>query len=223
MVEATALMQERFPEVELHIIGQFSPQTFEAVIRRRVQELGISDRVHIHGRLPLDDALLRVAKCDIGLALLHPDPNYLESLPTKMFEYMSLRLPVVVSSFAMWQEIVEDAHCGVAVEPQSVPRIVQAIEWLHADPNRLRELGESGRAAVLERYSWDMEEKKLLSLYEQLGNRAADSTQRAASKAHRSKRQAEAASSEAAVSMSAGVEDAPVLSSESGRSSDGSP
>src|SRR5262245_15549455 len=109
MLEVTAQLLERHPEIELHVIGPFFPASFETEVRERVASLGLSGHVTFHGRLPLDVALERVSLCDIGLALLHPDPNYVDSLPTKMFEYMSLSLPVVVSDFPLWKRIVDDA------------------------------------------------------------------------------------------------------------------
>jgi len=167
MVEATALLRDRFPCVELHIIGQFFPESLQGRLLTRVAELDLTKHVRLYGRLPLDEALREVESCDIGLALPHPDPNYVDSPATKMFEYMSLRLPVVVSNFPMWKSIVDRWQCGVAVDPLSPRDIADAIAELAADPKRLRRLGENGRSAVLDHYSWTAEERKLLCIYEE--------------------------------------------------------
>jgi glycosyltransferase involved in cell wall biosynthesis len=165
MVEATALLREQFPDIQLRIIGMFFPEGFEARMRARVAELGLTDQVRLYGRLPFDAALREVERCDIGLALLHPDPNYVESLATKLFEYMWLRLPVVASNFAAWKALIERFECGVAVDPLSPASIADAVAELAADREHMQRLGENGRAAVLNHYSWQAEAQKLLSVY----------------------------------------------------------
>lgn len=179
MIEAVALLRERFPEVQLRIIGQSFPAALEGEMQRLVKSEGLEDHVHILGRLPMDAALREVRVCDIGLALLHPDPNYLESIPTKMFEYMWLRLPVVVSNFPMWCSIVDNAHCGLAVDPLSAPDIANAIAAL-CQPGVLESAGENGRAAVRGQYTWASEEGKLAAIYE----RFAETSQAVASEIH---------------------------------------
>ena len=52
-----------------------------------------------------------------GVVTFNPVPNYVNSLPIKMFEYMSAGLPVVCSDFESWKEIVEDNGCGVTADP----------------------------------------------------------------------------------------------------------
>lgn len=165
MIEAVGLLRQRFPDLELRVIGPFSPQSFRGEMSALIRKHGLSDHVRLLGRLPLDQALCELEKCDIGLAVLHPDANYLESLPTKMFDYMSLRLPVVVSNFPLWKSIVEKARCGMAVDPLRPGEIAEAIGAINISDEKLRALGENGRRAVLERYTWRVEESKLLRIY----------------------------------------------------------
>lgn len=100
-----------------------------------------------------------------GLVTLHPTTAYLDSLPVKMFEYMSAGLPVIASNFPLWREIVEGNACGVCVDPMSPHEIAAAIDYLVENPDIARTMGENGRRAVLERYNWTAEERKLLELY----------------------------------------------------------
>ncbi|MBI4722603.1 MAG: glycosyltransferase [Candidatus Stahlbacteria bacterium] len=46
--------------------------------------------------------------------------------------------------------------------------IAKAIEYLIEHPDERRKMGENGRRAVLEKYNWEEERKKLLVLYERL-------------------------------------------------------
>lgn len=122
-----------------------------------VNELGFVDRKGVRDVLGRSFA---------GLVTLHPVPNYLDALPVKMFEYMAAGIPVIASDFPLWREIIESSQCGVCVNPMKPEEIAQAVDRLVNNPAEARQLGENGRRAVLDRYNWAVEEKKLFQLYE---------------------------------------------------------
>jgi glycosyltransferase involved in cell wall biosynthesis len=85
-----------------------------------------------------------------------------------MFEYMAAGLPVIASNFPLWKEIIEGNHCGIYVNPLKPKEIAKAIEYLIKHPKEAKRMGENGRKAVLEKYNWENESKKLLKIYEEL-------------------------------------------------------
>ena len=108
----------------------------------------------------------------VGLVTLHPIINYLDALPIKLFEYMAAGIPVVASDFPLWRQIVQDADCGLCVDPLDPAAIAQAIRELLADEARAQVLGMNGRRAVEQHYQWSVEAAKLLTLYRQLAQAA---------------------------------------------------
>ncbi|RXZ43109.1 glycosyltransferase family 4 protein [Crenobacter cavernae] len=126
-----------------------------------VDDLGVLDRAGVA-------AVLREAK--VGLVTLFPTPNYVEALPIKLFEYMAAGLAVVASDFPVWRGIVDDAGCGLLVDPEDPAAIALALKQLFADPERARAMGAAGREAVQKKYSWAAESEKLVALYEKLEN-----------------------------------------------------
>ncbi len=95
-------------------------------------------------------------------------PNHVDAQPNKMFEYMSAGIPVIASDFPLWREIIEGCGCGICVDPLDPKKIAEAIDYLVDNPEIARRMGENGRKAVYDRYNWDVEEKKLLALYDSL-------------------------------------------------------
>ena len=83
----------------------------------------------------------------------------------KILDYMAAGLPVIASTFPLWKEIVIGNKCGVCVNPLEPKEIAKAIEYLIVHPDEAEKMGANGRKAVLEKYSWENEGKKLLELY----------------------------------------------------------
>ncbi len=101
----------------------------------------------------------------MGLNLMHPVPNYLDAIPTKLFEYMLSGIPVVISDFPSWREIVEKYECGIAVDPLNVEQIREAIRYLLDNPELAACMGANGIKAAREHYVWSVERQKLLEVY----------------------------------------------------------
>jgi glycosyltransferase involved in cell wall biosynthesis len=125
-------------------------------------------RVDDHGFVGRDRVREIMENAFAGVVTFLPAPNHTDSQPNKMFEYMSAGIPVIGSNFPLWREIIEGNACGVCVDPTSPPAIARALDQLYGDQETGREMGARGRAAVLERYNWDSEGKKLVALYERL-------------------------------------------------------
>lgn len=107
----------------------------------------------------------RLAQAVAGLVLLRPTTAYLESLPTKLFEYMGAGLPVIASDFPVWRKIIETHECGVLVDPSDATAIAAAIDWMYQHPEQARAMGENGRHAIRSELNWESEAKVLRNTY----------------------------------------------------------
>jgi len=150
--------------VRLNLGGRFSEKRLEHELVRsdtwkNVNALGYLDRASVRKVLE---------KSVAGLVTLLPTQAYRDSLPVKMFEYMSAGLPVIASDFPLWREIINDNECGLLVDPENPQAIADAIDTLVNNPETARRMGENGARAVREKYNWGIEEKKLLALYAEL-------------------------------------------------------
>jgi glycosyltransferase involved in cell wall biosynthesis len=103
-----------------------------------------------------------------GLAIYHPEPNYLRAQPTKLFEYMSVGIPVIASDFPLWRSIIAAAGCGLLVDPCDPSSIAEAITYLLTHDAEAEAMGQRGRAAVERQYNWEIEEGHLLGFYASL-------------------------------------------------------
>ncbi len=151
-------------DIQLCLAGAFQPAGLQAEVQtspgwRQVDFPGWADRKQVAGIL---------GSVLAGLVVLHPTPKYLDAWPTKMFEYMSVGLPVIVSDFPLWRSIVEDAECGLLVDPLDPQAISEAMQWILDHPDKAEAMGKRGRAAVEKHYNWETEAEKLVALYKKL-------------------------------------------------------
>lgn len=137
----------------LYIAGKHEK---EQVAGGKVQYCGFLDREEVN-------ELYANSIC--GLVVLRPTKAYVESLPVKMFEYMSAGIPVVASDFPYWKSIIDKEKCGICVDPLNVQAVSSAINLFLDNPKLAEEYGQRGKKAVLEQYNWEQETKKLLELY----------------------------------------------------------
>lgn len=158
MVQAIDLVKLK---AELVLAGDFADKNLE----QTVKEANGWNKVNFLGYVGRSEIRNTLASSVAGLVVLHPTRSYLDSLPVKMFEYMCAGIPVIASDFPLWRSIVDAAKCGICVDPLKPKAIADAIEYFLKNPTEARLMGQQGRAAVLEKYNWSIEERKLLNHY----------------------------------------------------------
>lgn len=82
-----------------------------------------------------------------------------------MFEYMSAGLPVIASDYPLWRNMIEDAACGLLVDPLNPQAIANAMQWSLDHPDEADAMGQRARIAVEQDYNWESESSGLLQLY----------------------------------------------------------
>lgn len=168
------------PELRVHVVGSFVDASHDAFVQRAA-ELELGERVVVEGWLPYSEMTTRLLAADVGLVLFQPEMlNYVYSLPHKLFDYMLAGLPVLAPSGTVdIADVVRRSDCGVVVDSRDPGEIGEALTRLASDPGERRRLGANGRRAVLERYNWQAEFRKLLAMYRELESEAGRPASRA--------------------------------------------
>jgi len=150
--------------VSLELGGNFSPEEY------RNEVIGTKgwDKVKEYGFVDRETANMIMARSFAGLVVLHPIINYIDSLPVKMFEYMGAGIPVIASDFPLWKNIIEGNDCGICVDPMKPDEIANAITFFQKNPEQAKQMGLKGLKIVKEKYNWEIEKKKLVSIYSKL-------------------------------------------------------
>jgi len=150
----------------LYLAGKFQSEEYETELKKqpswsKVKYLGFLDRTQVV------DVLSR-SVAGIATLLNVGQYNRFDAFPIKVYEYMAAGIPVIFSKSDYAKKALQEDKFGICVQPDQPKEIARAIDYLLSHPDKAREMGENGRRAVLQKYNWSIEEKKLLALYASL-------------------------------------------------------
>jgi glycosyltransferase involved in cell wall biosynthesis len=162
IIEALDLVGD--PPVVFHLAGNVAEKELLRTIERH-------PRVVYHGVLPWEQVNRLLAQADVGMVLFQPVPAF-EYYPgeniIKLWEYLGLGLPVIISNFPKLKRLIETLDAGIAVDPANPAAIAAAIRQLRDDPELRRRLSQNGRAAVRNERNWEQEAGKLIGIYRRM-------------------------------------------------------
>jgi glycosyltransferase involved in cell wall biosynthesis len=152
------------PTAQLIIVGGSREGGKDSQERDRivsiVDELELSDRVTLTGRVPHDLLPIYYAAADVCVVPSHYEPFGLVAI-----EAMASRTPVVASAVGGLQFTVLPEETGLLTPVKDNAAIAQAIHRIISDPDWQIQLGEAGRRRVEEYFSWQGVASQLEALY----------------------------------------------------------
>lgn len=136
-------------------------------LERMVRDRGLGDVVRFFGPVPNPELVDWSSSADVGMCnIVGTSPSYRESLPNKFFEYVMAGIPVVVSDFGSMGRICEEQGVGVTCDPTDPEALAAAVTRLR-DP-AFYEQCRANTPAMAAQYNWDVEQRKLVEVYERL-------------------------------------------------------
>ena len=159
LLDVLAEVRRSEPEVLL-IIGGTGAQEDE--LKAYACGLGLRDSVIFTGYIPEDGKVDYYNLADIFVL-----PSLLEGFGLVAAEAMACGKPVVASNTSSLPEVVVDGKTGFLADPTCVDDFVAKILRLVRDADLRREMGEKGRAHVLQNFSWEVAARRVLNIYQQ--------------------------------------------------------
>jgi len=120
-------------------------------LKTRAREQGLSNVIFIDQQ-PKSMVSKYYAACDLGLVTLRKDPLFQEVLPSKIFEYMAMEKPLLISVGGQARELVETACAGRFVEPENPEALAAATLDMKTGSEERARMGKNGRTFVLANY-----------------------------------------------------------------------
>ena len=162
-IEAFALVQKRVDNCEFHIYGGGDEKTELVAL---TQKLGLNGKVKIFNSAPLETIADLISNADLGVVPKRADSFGNEAYSTKIMEFMSQGVPVVVSrtkidNFYFDNSVVRFFTSG------DVEALADAMCDVIGNPELRQKLVEGGYRYV-DLHSWDRRKHEYLNLVDTL-------------------------------------------------------
>lgn len=165
-IKAMPEIVKKAPDAKLILVGDGINKT-NLIDSAKI--LNISKKVFFTGWVDFKDVPSYLKIIDVGIVPHYASPHTNNTIPHKLFQYMTMSKPVVVSDCKPLARIVNETNCGIVIPSGDHKKMAEEIIRLYNDKEYAKKLGENGRRAIEEKYNWDNEAEKLCKLYEELG------------------------------------------------------
>lgn len=150
MVRAVALLSNEIPDVRLHVYGKGD---YQPELEALVLELGVADRVVIHGFVPEEELLEGIARAHVGVIAAKRDTFRDMTHTQKMYEYVAMHKPVVIAETPAVRTHFDDS-CFQFFTSNDPADLARALRELYYRPERALTMIESA-ANRYRAYDWD--------------------------------------------------------------------
>lgn len=153
-------VQSAFPTLKMGVIGGGEGL---AIIEKYIEKNNLQDLVHCFGFVKNPAPLLQLA--DSAIIPWEEDIMTKTMLPTKLFEYLSLGIPVIAPNFGEFERVLQ--HKKTALLYNSLDEAFDAIQTLIADRNVRKTLGLQGEKLYNQHFTSKKLAQDLLSFITQ--------------------------------------------------------
>jgi glycosyltransferase involved in cell wall biosynthesis len=162
-VKAFDRIKVEAPEAVFHIYGAGWQKEYLAAL---IDQLGLRDRVLMKDFLPLDKIVKVMAAADIGVVPKKNDSFGGEAFSTKILEFMSLGVPVIVSRTKIDNYYFNDSVVKFFT-PEDIDDLADSMLKMIRDQGLRKSLAENGLKFSKD-FSWETRKGEYLSLVDRL-------------------------------------------------------
>jgi glycosyltransferase involved in cell wall biosynthesis len=152
--------------VEFLIIGEGAKKTFlkNEVKKRKIKNIKFIDNLNWQEIVNINQLI------NIHLVHLKKDAEFKKVIPSKIFESMALKKPIIMGVDGESREIVNNAECAFNIEPENFNELVNIINTARADYTSLENMGEKGYNFLKKNFSRKILSNKMIKYLESVIN-----------------------------------------------------
>ena len=116
--------------------------------------------------VPKKEVFKYILASEMGASVLKKVDTFKTVYSNKSFDYMSCKTPILMAIDGVSRELVEEAQCGIYVEPENIDEYDKNIRMYLSDPERVIEEGNNGYEYAKKNFDRSILAKKYLEAIE---------------------------------------------------------
>jgi len=157
-IKAMDYVNKAYPNIKLFILGKGLAYDYVVAL---VDQLNLRPFVLFHDKVNYNKIPDYISKADIGIIPLPEEPCWQVSSPLKLFEYLAMAKPVIVSPIEAHTSVLKDCRAAIFLKSTSPEDISEGIIKAYSNREHLYHSGLESRKYVSERFTWDHQAAKL--------------------------------------------------------------
>jgi len=164
-ISSVKKLKDKIPNLKLVIVGK---NTTDTILKEQVKDLEIQDFVDFEGWQNVSLFQSYIFSSHICISPLHRNLQHDVAYANKIFQYMSLGKPLLVSDAIAQKRLIEKVNSGFVHREKDVEDFTNKILELFQNESLRNQLGNNGKKFIENEFSWEQTSKKLINLYDTL-------------------------------------------------------
>lgn len=160
IVRAVALAKDKVPGIEFRFMGDGDHL---AGVLALAQDLGVGERVHYLGFVPFEQMIEEILLADVCVVAVEKNPYSVLVHTNKMFEYMALRRPVIMSRLDAVAAYMHD-DAALYFQSGNAHELAERLVDVARDPQSA-EARVRRASALYNEHRWENEKREYLGRY----------------------------------------------------------
>lgn len=163
-IDAFQMVAPSIHNARLLIVGD---GILKPLLQKQTQRSKFANYIEFLGKQPFDLIPTYISISTVCLVPHISNPLTETTIPHKLFQYMILGKPVIVSSCGPLKRIVEETGAGLVFKSGDIKSLALRIQQMTDERHRMQ-MGEAGKKAVYKKYNWKLTSRKLVRVYNEL-------------------------------------------------------
>jgi len=165
LVNAINLLKDKIPGLELRVYGTGEDLS---LFLEMVRKLNLENIVKYFGQVSIEKIAETIPECDVGIIPNRLNPFTQINFPTRIFEYLHMKKPVVVPRTQGINDYFDEGSI-LYFDAGDAENLANVIFNVYSDPGKTLEVVNKGYE-IYQKHRWENQSKHLVKTYEELLN-----------------------------------------------------
>ncbi|MEB3245632.1 MAG: glycosyltransferase family 4 protein [Vampirovibrionales bacterium] len=167
VIDALPELLANYPDLKLILAGATQAHYREA-LEQQAQALGVDSAIIYTGKLTELAFRPYIQAATLCLCPHEKNEQTQATFPNKAYLYHLYAKPVLASDCIPLKRYMDQTEGGLTFEAGNPQDLARCVLTLLKNPNAAAQMGRNGEKAVLERFNWGQDAKRLVALYNAL-------------------------------------------------------